>query len=107
LVLKAVLTREWVRRGGNLSASDARAIFPSTTSNPEWGEKVERVWEFLVDTGGLSSLEQENERSEGEERMDSVSAKPDATADTPVVNGQRPPSSERGSESSARPSAFG
>ena len=27
----------------------------------EWGEKVERVWEFLVETGGLRRVEKEGE----------------------------------------------
>jgi transcriptional adapter 2-alpha len=61
LFLKEALMREWVRTGGKMGCREARLVVSrSSASNPnglgaagEWGEKVERVWEFLVETGGL------------------------------------------------------
>ncbi|KAM0789610.1 hypothetical protein ACM66B_000416 [Microbotryomycetes sp. NB124-2] len=80
LYLKEVLLREWTRLGGQMTYSDARKVvakpvhqtqfddlqngltngsLSSTTLTGqegvggEWGEKVERVFEFLCDTGGL------------------------------------------------------
>ncbi|KAK4054111.1 Transcriptional adapter ada2 [Microbotryomycetes sp. JL201] len=79
LYLKEVLLREWTRLGGQMSYADARKVVAKPfhqsqfdgmqiglTSGDganaapaqegvggEWGEKVERVFEFLCDTGGL------------------------------------------------------
>ncbi|KAK4054328.1 Transcriptional adapter ada2 [Microbotryomycetes sp. JL221] len=81
LYLKEVLLREWTRLGGRMTSDDARKIVASPAHQNqfesmqvdtfsglngetpqqqqqegvtgEWGEKVERVFEFLCDTGGL------------------------------------------------------
>lgn len=55
--------REWVRKGGNVDKHDAREAVGirgeggtqgmGRGASGEWGEKVDRVWEFLVESGGL------------------------------------------------------
>lgn len=57
LFLKETLLREWARLGGEMGAEDARRCVAGPKdggkATGEWGEKIERVWEFLVDLGGL------------------------------------------------------
>ncbi|GAA5937083.1 hypothetical protein JCM1841_001878 [Sporobolomyces salmonicolor] len=73
LFLKEVLLREWVRLRGRMGPSEARRVVvreqkgvegwqqQEEGAQGEWGEKIERVWEFLCDTAGL------RESREGEE----------------------------------------
>ena len=63
LYLKEILMREWVRKGGNMDMHDAREAIGirgeggtqgmGRGASGEWGEKIDRVWEFLVESGGL------------------------------------------------------
>lgn len=63
LFLKEVLLREYVRLKGNMTAREARRavvrekngelLGPEEGVGGEWGEKIERVWEFLRDSMGL------------------------------------------------------
>ncbi|KAK4705981.1 transcriptional adapter 2-alpha, partial [Phenoliferia sp. Uapishka_3] len=64
LFLKETLMREWVRLGGRMGASDARRVGGNATTGTEWGEKIERVFEFLLDSGGLRLPEEEGEGEE-------------------------------------------
>lgn len=57
LFLKESLMREWVRTGGNMGLKEAKKVVGKDRGEKdvggEWGEKVERVFEFLLETGGL------------------------------------------------------
>ncbi|BGP41060.1 Transcriptional adapter ada2 [Rhodotorula kratochvilovae] len=62
LFLKEVLLREWVRLKGAMGPHDARRAVVregggghggEEEAGGEWGEKVERVWEFVRDAAGL------------------------------------------------------
>ena len=70
LFLKETLMREWVRLGGRMGASDARRVGGNATAGSDWGEKIERVWEFLVDSGGLRLPEDDDETSDSSEDDD-------------------------------------
>lgn len=71
LFLKETLMREWVRLGGRMGASDARRVGGGAAAGTEWGEKVERVWEFLVDTGGLRLPDAEDDEDADDETPES------------------------------------
>lgn len=53
LFLKEALLREWVKSGGKMGLREARKVVVKGDKEVggEWGEKIERVWEFLVETG--------------------------------------------------------
>lgn len=63
LFLKEALIREWVRRGSRMTVQDAKEVVGirgpggndgmGRGTSGDWGEKVERVWEFLKESGGL------------------------------------------------------
>ena len=64
LFLKETLMREWVRFGGRMGAVDARRVGGNATDGSELGEKIERVWEFLLDSGGLRLPEEDEDTPE-------------------------------------------
>jgi len=59
LFLKQTLLREFVKLGSRMNSLDARKAVRrrdeeiGRSGMGEWGEKVERVWEFLKESGGL------------------------------------------------------
>ncbi|GAA5993345.1 hypothetical protein JCM10908_001439 [Rhodotorula pacifica] len=63
LFLKEVLLREYVRLKDKMDGTEAKravlrekngeVVGPPDGAGGEWGEKIERVWEFLRDTAGL------------------------------------------------------
>ncbi|KAM0745808.1 transcriptional adaptor 2 [Meredithblackwellia eburnea MCA 4105] len=66
LFLKETLLREFTRLGGVMGSSDARRVAAAGAGEgTEWAEKVDRVWEFLCDSGGLRGG-----RGAGEEESD-------------------------------------
>ncbi|GAA5880125.1 hypothetical protein JCM3774_004156 [Rhodotorula dairenensis] len=77
LFLKEVLLREYVRLKDKMDGTEARRavlrekngeVFgPLDGAGGEWGEKIERVWEFLRDTVGLK---EEAARDAHESRFD-------------------------------------
>ncbi|GAA5861218.1 hypothetical protein JCM1840_003119 [Sporobolomyces johnsonii] len=86
LFLKEVLLREWVRLRGRMGPNEARRVvgreqkgveqgwqLPDEGAQGEWGEKIERVWEFLCDTAGLRESGGEgDEEGNGMEEEDEV-----------------------------------
>ncbi|BGP17190.1 hypothetical protein JCM10213_006012 [Rhodosporidiobolus nylandii] len=92
LFLKEVLLREWVRLKGRMGAREARRavlrekngelLGPEEGAQGEWGEKIERVWEFVRDLSGLRESEGESEEDgEGDEEMKDAAG---AAAGTPM-----------------------
>ena len=73
LFLKSSILREWVRLKSKMNGKEARRVVGAVDGG-EWGEKVERVWEFLKEGGGLKEERREEdgeEEGEGEgEEMD-------------------------------------
>ncbi|GAA5836004.1 hypothetical protein JCM11251_006624 [Rhodosporidiobolus azoricus] len=86
LFLKEVLLREWVRLKGRMGAREARRavlrekngelLGPEDGVEGEWGEKIERVWEFVRESAGLREesysgavSEDEDGAEEGDEEM--------------------------------------
>ena len=88
LFLKEVLLREYVRLKDKMDGTEARKavlrekngeVFgPPDGAGGEWGEKIERVWEFLRDTIGLKEAQ---EALEAEEEDDDADADADADDD--------------------------
>ncbi|GAA5859810.1 hypothetical protein JCM8547_007038 [Rhodosporidiobolus lusitaniae] len=78
LFLKEVLLREWVRLKGRMGAREARRavirekngelLGPEEGVGGEWGEKIERVWEFLREAMGLR--DRDGGEGEGSEEED-------------------------------------
>jgi len=61
--------REWVRLKIRMNGREAkRVVGLKEDEEGEWGEKVERVWEFLREGGGLREP-QTNRVEEGEEDL--------------------------------------
>jgi hypothetical protein len=91
--LKEVLLREWTRLGGKMGALEARKAVGRERDGSnaegvsgEWGEKVERVFEFLVDTGGLRRrLEKGVEANEGGHIVEMEIEGSNAGTSTPVL----------------------
>lgn len=88
LFLKEVLLREWTYSGKGMGIREARrAVLQEAARGAqdaggeepreEWLEKIDRVWEFLRDSGGLRKVIPEDEEEEGEgegEGMEGVEA---------------------------------
>jgi transcriptional adapter 2-alpha len=80
LFLKEVLLREYVRLKDKMDGTEARKavlrekngeVFgPPDGAGGEWGEKIERVWEFLRDTVGLKEAQEAQEALDKEEDDD-------------------------------------
>ncbi|TNY22224.1 hypothetical protein DMC30DRAFT_161034 [Rhodotorula diobovata] len=92
LFLKEVLLREWVRLKGRMGPAEARRAVvreggAEEEAGGEWGEKVERVWEFVRDaaglgTGGAAGGGGGEDDEEGDTTMDDATA---SGTQTPVV----------------------
>lgn len=77
LFLKEVLLREYVRLKDKMDGTEARKavlrekngeVFgPPDGAGGEWGEKIERVWEFLRDTIGLKEAQEALEEEEDDD----------------------------------------
>ena len=57
-----------------MGARDARRVGGNATARSDWGEKIERVWEVLVDSGGLRLPEEDDETPDSSEDDDATSA---------------------------------
>ena len=98
LYLKEVLLREWARMGGAMTGDDARRAVGREVQGGEgrerervegeWGEKVERVFEFLVDTGGLRRRERRFEEIVEAEDEESAGQKAGLTLPLPPNEGE-------------------
>lgn len=67
--------REWAKSGGRMGSEEARKVVVRGAvegAGGEWGEKVKRVWEFLVETGGLRRVEEEKAEEVVEEKVEGV-----------------------------------